>query len=204
MTSILKACLGVKGLHKVFGYDVEVRDDESQGTEKYKSKIRNLSRQVIHSISGTYTHTLVHEVAHAAAFRLVTDNPFKRTTKKDLKITMYTNGDGATITPKRFLDSTGHTIYRVAGPVMEVAICGLEILGGLALKNSYAGYYLMAIGAKDLFGQVISCAKSACKEDDGDFGLISKLSGKAHLIAASSALLAECALIGAAAYFLGS
>ena len=132
-----------------------------------------------------HLHTLVHELGHAVAYRIITggDATIQLSTKSCYGSTLFHPGP-------RQSSSWGITWIALSGPLADAIFSTLLIFGALAVQHS------LALGLPAVFwmrGELLYAILSAWKEDQGDFGQIAS-EGWPHLLVASALLVSICAL----------
>lgn len=144
-----------------------------------------------------HLHTLVHEMGHAVAHRVLT--------KGKATINLSTSscyGSTALHHGTRPLTSIGATWIDLSGPLADIIFSVVLIIGIFAITHYVPmsqGLSLglrIGIGAPAAFwiiGEFFYAGVSACKGDNGDFGNIARR-GWHHLLISIAILVSICAL----------
>lgn len=140
-------------------------------------------------ITQGYAHVFVHEMSHALAFKLMTN--------QDTSIQVFTSTcTGSASLPTETLPDWKKTIVSAAGPMGDIAFCTCKLVAATALKSYLSWPIALALGSGSVIwmsGELLYACTSALKKNGGDFGKIAS-TGNAHLTLASTALASQCAL----------
>ncbi len=210
--SFLKSLVfGSEGSYKIFGIPVsfekkdpsiEIADIEGAG---FISKLANncLNSIPFRLITQGYAHVCIHEMSHAIAIKLLTnESPYVHICTDTC--TGYTRSDEDDIfEPELWKDNDNieaepwkDNIIHAAGSIGNVAFSSCELIAATAFKNYLSWPVALALGgggALWLSGELLYSYVSAIRKDNGDFGQIAS-SHKMHLALAGAALVGECAL----------
>lgn len=144
-----------------------------------------------------HLHTLVHEMGHAVAHRVLTGG------EATINLSTSSCYGSATLHPgKRPLSSIGATWIDLSGPLADIIFSIVLIIGIFAIthyvpmsKELILGLRI-GIGAPAalwIIGEFFYVGASACKEDNGDFGKIARR-GWLHLLTSIAILVSICTL----------
>jgi hypothetical protein len=149
-----------------------------------------LNSNVFRFVTQGYAHTFVHEMGHALACSLLTDQKPKVRIFTDLCVGATYIGNIGRLSPKI------SSIIATSGPMADTAFSGCKLLAATALRSYLSTPIAVTIGAGAVVwmtGELFLAYISASNKDDGDFGKIAE-HGSNHLILASTALIGQCAL----------
>lgn len=190
MSFIKSVFLGSEGNYKVWGLDISFKKDYPSGEKP--SRLSKISDRVFGIVCQQYLYTLIHEVGHAIAYRLLEN--------RSSKINIFRNADGEHCA---FLCSSikKQSIALAAGSLTNTAFAGIMLTSSIALRRAFpllsmwygcSAYYSIA---DELFNSIAS----AYQRDDGDFGRLVR-QPLTHLAAASAAQIGLIALAHFGAY----
>jgi hypothetical protein len=157
---------------------------------KNREAAETLSPNLFAFIAGSYMHTLIHEIGHALASKMVFKNPRP-------KITLFPFTEGRTKFETRELTYFGRQLGQPralafaagAGPGISLLVSSLAMLVGKAVQNRFPklALYFMAYGKSDLFAHaayVLSANFTSNFRMSHDFFLLSKVGIHPSAIAA--------------------
>jgi len=193
--SIIESLLwGKEGSYTVFGTSVEFKKGEPKNHYfQEDGLVFDLANKCMNSkifcwITLSNLHLFVHEMGHAIAYKLLTNN--------DSTIEIFNNYCyGITHFKNSFhmLPDWKRTIINAAGSVSDVTFSASKLIVATLLTN-YISWPLSLIIKISLIlwmlGEILYAYSSASENDFGDFGKITK----SHLVFASTALVAPCLL----------
>jgi hypothetical protein len=144
-----------------------------------------------------HLHTLVHEMGHAVAHRVLTGG------EATINLSTTSCYGSTTFHPgKRPLTSLGATWIDLSGPLANIIFSAVLIVGIFALTHHIPMAQGLSLGLRIgigttsalwIIGEFLYAGVSACKRDNGDFGKIADRSF-AHLLIAIAILVSICAL----------
>lgn len=200
MSIIKSLLLGNEGTYKILGVQLEFQKElpsylsppslEGHGIfSKLASKFINSDFARLISVSNI--HLFVHEMSHAIACKLITNqnSSISFFTKRCLAVNYY---------PREVLHCQDwkRTILDSAGPIGDIAFSSCQLVAANALKNYISWPISLLLGGGALLfmaAELFYAYSSASKKDFGDFGLIAKRN-ISHLVFSSIALISSCAL----------
>jgi hypothetical protein len=192
-----------KGSYNILGTKINFNEDPQAksltGLENAglisKLAIMCINSNLFRLASQGYTHVLVHEMGHALTYKLLVDKNhtpsitiFKDTCQG---VTKFPRDDKTKISPLQ------QTMISVAGSMTNIAFSILKIIIANSLVSFISVPIALIIRVSSIIwisGELLySFSSSISKNGFGDFNSI-KNQGSLHLLAASVALIIECAL----------
>lgn len=200
--SFLKSIfLGCEGSYTIWGIQVQFQDNPpiffSPPTSlEGAGLISKLAYQCLNShafrwITQGYAHVFTHEMSHALACKLFTQQDSMVYVFKNLCV-------GRTLFPYDLIYTADwkKTIVNVAGSMGNMTFSSCKLVAATAMKKQLSLPIAFTLGSGAVIwmsGEFFYAYISASKGDDGDFGLIARR-GNIHLALASAALISQCAV----------
>lgn len=199
--SFLKSVLfGDEGAYNIFGIQVKFENEvpshyslvslEGAGLIS-KMALKCLSSDAFRWITQGYAHVFTHEMGHALACKLLTN---QNSTVHVIKSTC----EGGTTFPSGLVNMADwkKTIVDVSGPFGNIAFSSCKLLAATSLKNYLSWPIALTLGSGGVIwisGELLYAYVSASNRNAGDFGKIAGR-GDTHLALASAALVSQAAL----------
>lgn len=195
MNFISSIFLGSEGSYNFLGHEIEFNKNLPSSESSLKSNQRNtdylkLDKSLIHIISFSFIHTLVHELGHALINQLFTEQ------KSKIFIDTHAGAGSATCPGRWTLSNWKVSLISAAGPMANMAFSIIKLAAAYFLKAYLPWRIILAIGISSLLAMAheMHYAYTSVKtKDSGDFDTISK-NGSKHLILASTVLITQFAV----------
>lgn len=200
MSFLKSVLLGDEGSYNIFGIQAKFKNElpshylpvslEGAGLIS-KMAFKCLNSNVFRWITQGYTHVFTHEMSHALACKLLTN---QNSTVHVIKSIC----EGGILYPTElaYASDWKKTIVDVAGPLGDIAFSSCKLVAATALKNYLSWPIALALGSGSVIwisGELLYAYISASNRDAGDFGKIAHR-GNTHLALASTALVSQAAL----------
>ncbi|HSX37301.1 MAG TPA: M50 family metallopeptidase [Chlamydiales bacterium] len=198
--SFLKSVLfGDEGSYKIFGIRANFENEPSYPSVSLegaglisKMAYKCLNSNAFRWITQGYAHVFIHELGHALACKLLTNQI------STIHVSKSTCAGIATFSTVEFAHASDwkKTIVNVAGPLGNIAFSSCKLVAATALKNYLSWPIALALGSGGVIwisGELFYACISVSNRDAGDFGRIARRGG-AHLALAGTALVSQVAL----------
>ena len=184
--------LGAPGRYSLLGIPISFKrpSDVSQNSFLYKIVFGNV---IFPFLTGGYLHVAVHELGHALTHKLVGNEVLSM----EIHVKQGALYGGQVIPVVRNTSTIATTATCAMGPIAGALLSGVQLASLAALKDRISIPVAAVLGVGPLLWMVGEChyaLTSALAKDDGDYGLIAKISGPRHLAVASVVLASTCAL----------
>lgn len=150
-----------------------------------KSKLQTVFKARIFKILvQQYIHTFVHEMGHVLALKIL------RPDIEDMRLEIYTNGEGTTFREDIPFSSREITIIKLSGPMLNGLFTSCKFVISMALKAYLSTPVIAILALITLFNiadELAYAYYSAKDQDNGDFGVIRQQGSRALVV--STALL---------------
>jgi hypothetical protein len=206
MSFLKSILLGYEGSYNILGIPVtfESQNPPSNSNQEGISAQfikKCLSNNVFRWVTQAYTHTFVHEMAHALMSKSFPRRNFfsqEPNTQVIPKVKVFiTTCEGKTEESLTGLIGWKKVLVCAAGPMVNIAFSSCKLVAAQILKSSYLTWpiavALEGSAIIEISSELYYAYDSATKENDGDFGIIAR-EGSLFLGLASTALITECAL----------
>ena len=193
MTLIKSLFLGESGNYNILGTPIKFQKNSinfNSFSDDFVGRMGDfvLKSRVFHILTFGYIHTLVHEMGHALAAKVLS-NSSARITINTTSLSGVTSISNTRFTPIK------SSLIDLGGPLTDVIFSCTQIFFAFLLSPyiSTIGAMSIALGASIwIFGELFY-AVDALKSGRGDFAGIAR-NGTSHLIGASSIMLSSIAL----------